>query len=287
MIQDFLSSWPLFHDIYLTGWLAAAALSLIGVPVVARSQIFAGAALSEASTLGIALAMWASALLGASAPAWMESDAFLSAVAVLLSVGASLLASGRAGPGRERREAMTAWIFLLGAAGSILIVSRSPHGLDEVQRLLSSSIIGATAADAWIFGGLFAAAAAALLLGRNTVLLWMVDPPMAAAAGVPVRALEFGFSVLLGLAVGLAIRASGMLYTFGALVLPALAARTVAREIRTMLVLTPTLALGCAVAGFVIANHLDFPPSQLTITLLCAAVPAGAVAARMRHRSPA
>jgi ABC-type Mn2+/Zn2+ transport system permease subunit len=280
MIPDFLHSWPLFHNTYLAGWLAAVALSLIGVLVVARSQIFVGAALSQASTLGIALAMWTGSLLGAAAPPWIDSDGFLSLVAVFFSIAAALLASGRAGGSRESRESLTGWIFLLGAAASILVVAKSPHGLDEVHRLLSSSLIGATTADVAIFAALAAATALALLACRRALLLWVIDAPTAAAAGVPTRLLEILFSTWLGLAVGLSIRSSGMLYTFGCLVLPALVARTLAREIRTMLLLAPILALGSSIAGFMVANEYDFPPAQFTITLLCALLPLGALVGR-------
>ena len=58
MIQDFASSWHLFHNSYLAGWLIGLLLALIGVLVVARNQIFIGVAVSQASTLGIALTMW-------------------------------------------------------------------------------------------------------------------------------------------------------------------------------------------------------------------------------------
>ena len=58
MIQDFAASWHLFHNSYLAGWLIGLLLALIGVLVVARNQIFIGVAVSQASTLGIALTMW-------------------------------------------------------------------------------------------------------------------------------------------------------------------------------------------------------------------------------------
>ena len=37
MIQSFLSSWTLFYQSYLTGWLVCLLLSIIGVLVVARA----------------------------------------------------------------------------------------------------------------------------------------------------------------------------------------------------------------------------------------------------------
>ena len=144
MIQEFVASWPLFHNTYLVGWLIGLLLALVGVLVVARDQIFIGAAVSQASTLGIALALGLGSWTATEALEWLHADAFLSAMAVVFSVLAALLTARGEAAAQESHEAVTGWVFLLSASGAILIVSHSPHGLDEIHRLLSSSIIGAT-----------------------------------------------------------------------------------------------------------------------------------------------
>ncbi|MGH7411665.1 MAG: metal ABC transporter permease [Candidatus Methylomirabilis sp.] len=268
MIENFISSWALFHNTYLAGWLIGLLLSLIGVLVVARDQIFIGAAVSQASTLGIALAMWIGAWAGAGLRLWFRSDEFLSIMAVAFSVIAALI-TARGGEGsRESHEAITGWVFLASASLSILIVSRSPHGLEEIHRLLSSSIIGATRADVWTFGLLAGAAALSLCAGLRRILLFAMDPVMAAAVGMRITRWGALTSAGLGLAVGLSIRSSGMLYTFGCLVLPALIAKHICREVRPMFLVAPIVAVGTGMAGFVLANHYDFPPAQMTIALL-------------------
>ena len=68
MFREFLDSWTLFHNSYLAGAAMAVLLAVTGVMVVARGQIFIGAAVSQASTLGIAVVLW---LSGISA-AWHE-----------------------------------------------------------------------------------------------------------------------------------------------------------------------------------------------------------------------
>jgi len=68
--------------------------------------------------------------------------------------------------------------------------------------------------------------------------------------------------------IGLAMRVSGMLYTFGLLVLPALVAKNVCREVRTLFFISPIIALSVGSIGFVLANHYDFPPAQMTVALL-------------------
>jgi zinc/manganese transport system permease protein len=285
MIENFISSWALFHNTYLAGWLIGLLLSLVGVLVVARDQIFIGAAVSQASTLGIALAMWIGAWAGADLRLWFHSDGFLSIMAVAFSVIAALItARGGEGTG-ESHEAITGWVFLGSASLSILIVSRSPHGLEEIHRLLSSSIIGATRVDVWTFGILAGLAALALCALHRRVLLFAMDPVMGAAVGMRIARWGALTSAALGLAVGLSIRSSGMLYTFGCLVLPALAAKHVCREVRPMFLVAPVVAVGTGAVAFVIANHYDYPPAQMTVALLSLLVTLTWLARRLRHGS--
>jgi ABC-type Mn2+/Zn2+ transport system permease subunit len=269
MIESFLSSWSLFQNAYLVGWLIAVLLSLVGVLVVARDQIFIGAAVSQASTLGIALAMWLASWARAPGLDWLHSDAFLASLAVVFSVVAALLTARGGEAGKESREAITGWVYLVSASLSILVVSHSPHGLEEVHRLLSSSIIGATASDVWTFALLAAVTAVVLALTQQRLLLFAIDPAMAAAVGMRVRPWAVISSAWLGLVVGFSIRSSGMLYTFGCLVLPALVAKNICREVRPMFLVAPVVAAGTAAVGFVLANHYDDPPAQMTVALLC------------------
>jgi ABC-type Mn2+/Zn2+ transport system permease subunit len=279
VITEFLVSWPLFRNAYMAGWLIGVLLALIGVLVVARDQIFIGAAVSQASTLGAALALRA-ADLAAGTASWLAGDAFLSFLAVLSSVVAALVTARGATAGRESHEARTGWVFLLSASVAILLVAHSPHGLQEVQRLLSSSIIGATTLDLWLLGGLLAIAVPALVLAHRHLLLLAMDAEMAAAVGLRVERWSAAIALALGLAVGLSMHCAGLLYTFGCLVLPPLIARNVLREVRPMFVVAPLVALATAAVGFVLANYYDYPPAQMTVAILCALL----AASRLRWR---
>jgi ABC-type Mn2+/Zn2+ transport system permease subunit len=268
VIESFLASWDLFHQTYLAGWLIALLLSLVGVFVVARDQIFIGIAVSQASTLGIALGMGVGSWLDVHHVAWLGSDGFLSSMAVLFAIFAALLTARRSEAGGESHEAITGWVFLISASLSILFVAHSPHGLDEIQRLLSSSLIGATNGDVWTLVGLTLGTILALVLTNRRLLLFAMDPPMAAAVGMRVTWWAAGAAIWLGLVIGLAMRVSGLLYTFGLLVLPALVAKNVCREIRTLFFISPLVAVSVGTIGFVLANHYDFPPAQMTVALL-------------------
>jgi len=269
MIQSFVASWGLFYQSYLAGWLSILLLSLVGVSVVARDQIFIGAAISQASTLGIAVAMGATVLFPEDRFPWLHSMVFPSAMAVIFSVIASSITSHGGGSGRESREAITGWVFLISSTLSILLVSHSPHGLEEVHRLLSSSLIGATATDVLVFSILTVITVVLIAVFYRKIVLFALDSSMAMDIGMKMKFWNMITSAWLGLAIGLSIRASGMLYTFGCLVLPALIAKNLCREIRFMFLVAPVVALGTGAIGFLLANHYDYPPGQMTVALFC------------------
>ncbi len=283
MIQNFLSSWDLFHLSYLAGWLISFLLAMIGVLVVARDQIFIGAAVSQASTLGIALTMWATGVFALDQFPWFHSDISLSVMAVVFSVIAASMTGRGEETGGESHEAVTGWVFLVSASLSILIVSHSPHGLEEIHRLLSSSIIGATVTDVWIFSILSVLTVFLLIFFYRRILLFALDPSMARAIGMKITVWSLLTSAWLGLIIGLSIRSSGMLYTFGCLVLPALVAKNLCREVRGMFFVAPVVAVGNGIIGFMLANYYDYPPGQMIVALFCLELIVAWVSGRLRH----
>lgn len=270
MIESFFSSWPLFHNAYLAGWLIGVLLSLIGVLVVARDQIFIGAAVSQASMLGIAVGMWLGSWITLDEHSWWRSDVFHATTGGILAVLAALFTTrgGRAG-GQETHEAITGWVFLLSISLSVLIMSHSPHGLEEVNRLLSSTIIGATRTDVWIFTALTLATGVTLALCYRRILLLVMDPEMARAVGLRTDVWEGVMAVWLGIAVGFSLRVAGVVYTFAGLVLPALVAKNMCREVRSMFFFAPAVAAGTGMIAFILANHYDYPPGQMGAACLC------------------
>lgn len=269
MIDLFLASWDLFHNTYLAGWTIALLLSLMGVFVVARDQVFIGAAVSQASTFGVAVALWLGTFSSLHDLPWTEGHGFRLLFAVAFSLAATLVTSRAGRGGGESHEAITGWVFLASAGGATLLLAHSPHGLEEIHRLVASSLIGATVGDVVAFSVMVVLTAAALGRWHRPLLLVSVDPHMAAAVGLRPTFWNAVMAAWLGVTIGLAIHVSGMLYTFGCLVLPALAARSMAREVRQMLLLSPLIGLTAAFLGFVIANAYDYPPAQMTVVLLC------------------
>jgi zinc/manganese transport system permease protein len=282
MIADFLASWSLFGVTYAVGILAAAALAQVGLWVVARNQIFLGAAVAQASALGVALALSAAPLAGLAALGWLDSGALPLALAVLASVTTAWLVGRPRGARSESPEALNAFVFLVASSVPVLLLAHSPHGLEEIQRLLFSTLLTASPVDLALFAALATGGAILTVWAGDALLLLSVDPDSATAFGLNAPRWRAVSALWLGLAVGLAIRATGTLFAFGCLVLPALAAKGFCREVRTMAWLAPLIGAGAALVGFFAGHVFDVPPAHAAVALLAACVAASWLAAQAR-----
>jgi len=274
VIRDFVDSWTLFGTTYAAGLLAAIALSQVGIWVVARNQIFLGAAVAQASTLGIAVGLRAAGLAHVAALGWLASDALPLSLAVAASVATAWIVSRPRGAQSESAETLNGFVFLLSSSVPVLLLAHSPHGLEEIQRLMFSTLLTASGLDLALFAVLAAAGAGLTARAGDSLLLFSVDPESASAFGLRAGVWRALTALWLGLAVGLAIRSAGTLFAFGCLVLPALAAKGLCREVRVMVWVAPVLGASAALAGFFVGHTLDVPPAHAAVALLSAGVAA-------------
>lgn len=254
MLTDFLQSWSMFQDSYLAALLCGGLLSVLGVLVVGRDEVFLAAAVAQASVLGVALSL----TLG-----W-ENPAVL---AVVFSVVAALAAGGRGRRGGTSREEITAWTFLIATSLAVLLLSRSPVGMKNVQSVLTSTILGASQMEVLLFAALTVTTLGLVWMNAQRLTLLIIDPVMAAAVGLSVGAWSIGLSASLGLVTGLAIRSTGLLFAFGCLVLPALIAKNLCRRVQPMFLVAPVVGIAGVLLGLMLAHRFDFPPGQLIVAL--------------------
>ncbi|MFO1052527.1 MAG: iron chelate uptake ABC transporter family permease subunit [Planctomycetota bacterium] len=271
--DDFVASFALFGQSYLTGLGAAMLLALVGVFALARRQSFLGVVVAQASTLGIAVVL----ALGTAFAEHHDLHGTPLAAGILFAVVTALLAGRRAAGATD--EAVGVWVYVTASALAVLLLAHGPHGLEEIQRLTFSTLIGADEHDLIQIGVLLAAALALTLGFGRSSLLCAVDPAFAGAIGLRVGLRNAVLSVALGLCIAVAIHTTGTLFSIASLTLPPLAARRLARTMLGTLALAPLLA-GCAtLVGFVLANGYDYPLGQVAAAVealvVACAVPLG------------
>jgi len=258
MMEELSAAWSLFAAAWISTWLLAPLLALVGVAVVARGAMFQGVATAQAATAAVA-----GMLVLAQVVPWCGSPWAVAGAALLIAVVASVIATMG-----HSSEAANGWLFLAAGATTPLLLVHSPHGLAEVQHLVTSSLVGATAGDAWVFAGLFAALVVVLLRVGPRVRLVLIDREAAADLGMHVVRWQIVIGIAVGVVIGLGLRVAGLLFVTGCLLLPALTAAQVCRTTAAVAWCAPLLALSAACFGTLLAHLFDLPLGQVVVALL-------------------
>ena len=279
MLQRFIDSWELFGSSWLYGWAAGLLLALLGTTFASRNRIFLGAAASQCSVLGIALGLVLAESLHWEAG--LGQELLLKALAGLGALVAVAIAGGSNRP-QEAREGRSALLFLGAGALAMLVVSGSPFGMREVERVLHSSFLGANEGDLALVGAGLALTALLFATMHRPLRLLTIDPESAKAQWSGARWLELALRIWTGLWLGLVIQGAGAAFGFAMLVLPTLTAQRLVRSLAGLFVLAPALALVIGVPAFVAAHEWDWPPAQVQIVGLAAVMGLGYLLPRPR-----
>jgi zinc/manganese transport system permease protein len=255
---------------FQAGTIVAVVAGLIGVFVVLRGSSFAAHALSH---IGFA---------GATGAVVLGISPIFGLLAFTVGSGTVIGALGDRLRGRDVTIGIVlAWTLGLG----VLFISLYTGYATEAYALLFGEILGISARDVFVtlVGGLVTLA---LLIGLYRPLLFAsVDEDLAAARGVPVRALSIAFMAVLALAVTEAVQVVGVLLIFALVVTPAaIAVRLTSRPGRALL-LSALLALAFTWAGLTLAYFSPHPVSFFITSLAFATYLAvrlgGSLAARV------
>jgi manganese/iron transport system permease protein len=208
------------------------------------------------------LAFFTHATGSATFPGLVVADAsgvspLIAGVAVALGYAGGVERAGRAG--REPSEA-TALLLVAALAGGVVLASDVFESGAAVDRLLFGTLLGLETADLALSAATVAlVVVASMALGRTWAAI-AFDPDGAPALGLPAARADFLLLALVAVAVVAAIPAVGALLVAAIYVLPAAAARLVARSIPALLAWSLTFALAEGLLGLYAAYWLDLPP---------------------------
>ncbi|MGG2464788.1 metal ABC transporter permease [Streptomyces sp. RGM 3693] len=268
---------PFFQHALLAGTAIAVASGLVGYFLVLRAQVFTGDALSHVAFTGAmaALAFGYDLRLGL----------FAATIAVALLFGAL---------GRTARAddvvigSVFSWILGLGAFFTTLYTtSRSTTNGNAGVSVLFGSIFGISAGSAVTAALVAAGICLTVLLIARPLLFATLDEAVAAARGVPVRLLGFGFLAVAGISAAEAAQAVGSLLLLGLLAAPAGAATRLTDRPYRALALSAALAVLEIWAGLFAAHAFpEIPPSFAIMAAATAVYVATFLIRRPATRTP-
>jgi zinc/manganese transport system permease protein len=243
---------PFVHTALWAGAVAAVVSGAIGVFVVGRGMSFAVHAISELGFTGAAGAL----LIGI--------DPVLGILGGSLLVGLVLgLLSLRS---RERDSAIGA-VLAFGLGLGVLFLSLNQAYATEAISLLFGGILEVSDAQLRNLVIVGAVVLLGLALLYRPLLFSSVDPDIAAARGVPVRALSVAIFLLLALTTAEAIQVVGVLFVLTLVITPAAAAQRLTGRPALALLLSVGIALVSTEGGILLSLAKSWPSSFFIATI--------------------
>ena len=245
---------PFLMRALLAGLGLAVVAAPLGCFVVWRRMAYYGETVAQAGLIGVALGLA------------LSLDLTASVLIVTLAVSALLLLLGR--------QQVVPFDSLLGllahAALAIGVIAASLVGGVDLLGFLFGDILAIVDSDLyWIyFGG--AAALALLLYVWRPLLSLSVHEDLAAAEGVPTERAKMLFVLVMALVVAIAIKIVGVLLTIAFLIMPAAAARPLARTPEQMVVIAAVFGMLAVAAGLYLSVALDTQGGPSIVLVLVA-----------------
>lgn len=252
----------------------------LGLHVLAREVVFVDIALAQIAALGATAAFLAG----------LDLDSRLSYGFALGAtiLGALVLALTRSRERHVSQEAIIGVVYAVSAAASVLLVANAPHGAEYLRGMLVGNILTVGGRDVLGVAVLYAGVGVVHWVCRTPFFLISNDPEQAWREGWHVRAWDFLFYASFGVVVTSSVRIAGVLLVFSYLIVPALAAITVARTTRVRLLIAWAFGAAVSVLGVGASAALDLPTGAAVVCAFgVSLLAAGGARALVRRRAPA
>ncbi len=243
---------PLVTNSLIAGALLALIGGLVGVFVMNRELSFAVHGIAELSFAGAAIAL----LIG-------FDVVFGSIFGSLIAAGIIAFLGDRA----KDRNSIVAVLMPFGLGLGILALSLYPGRAANKFGLLTGQIVAVDDPKLLSMVGIAILVVVSMLLIWRPLSFASLDPEVAMARGVPVKALGIGFVMLLGLAVAAAVQVVGALLVLALLVTPAAAALRLSSSQLWVPVLSVGFAAISMLGGIFLALGSTLPISPYVTTI--------------------
>ena len=252
-----MDPWLILLPAFIMSALMILSHTYLGLHVLARGIIFVDLALAQVAALGMSLAF----LMGED-PHGLSAQLY--AFAATLTV-AFAFAGLRRVSGKTTREIIIGCVYVVATALSIVILSRSSQGMEELKSLFNGNILWVRWQDIAVVAGVTALLALLHLVYRKRFYALSFAAQDIGRAGF---LWEFLFFASFAVVITLAVNIAGVLLVFAFLIIPAFSASLVVRSLAGRLLLGWGLGLLGAVAGLWLSFVADLPVGATVVSVI-------------------
>ncbi len=217
-----------------------------GIHILQRGIIFVDLALAQFIGIGIALSF----LLG-------EEHGTMLALAFAM-LGAFILSLSKRVARLVNSEAFIGVLYIFSVSAAILILDRSPHGLEEFKTILNGNIIWVTPHEIFSTFLVYGAVGMLHFVLRKRFLALTYE-------GKGTVSLEFLFFASFAVVLVKSVRMAGILQVFSFLVIPALIGRLYTLKPFRILMIGWSVGVLITIAGIAISFKLDAPTAPVIV----------------------
>jgi zinc transport system permease protein len=260
--QLFLQSSDLWGGAVIAGVVAGAVCGFIGIYVILHRIVFVSAAMSEVSSLGVMIAYLLAQQQAVETSQHTEDVLPLTFAAIFTGVFAAFMAghaSSRIGDRSKSAESFIGAVYLLSAAGLLLVGDRVTQGAHDVANVLFGNAVVVDNPHLILLLAVCVPIFIVHVWLRKDILFVSFDPAMARTLGYPVGALRVFLLVSLGIVISIGTRTIGALPVFSFSVLPPMACLALFQDLRYSFWASALVGALSAFLGYLASFLFSFP----------------------------
>lgn len=247
---------PFFARALAAGIGLAIMAAPLGCFVVWRRMAYFGETIAQASLIGIALGLA------------LQADLTVAVLLTTLAIAGLLI-------GLQRQnivpvDSLLGTLHYVALALGIIATARLVGPSVDVMGYLFGDVLAVSETDLIVqYCGIVVVLGALSRLWQPLLRI-SIHPELAAAEGVPVDRVRIAFTLLLSIAIALAIKAVGALLAIAFLIIPAVAARPLSATPERMALVATVIGAASVVAGLLLSARYDVPSGPAIVVVMAA-----------------
>ena len=186
--------------------------------------------------------------------------------------GAVLLAYGRLPGQRIPHEAIIGVVYVVAAAATVLLLSKSPHGHEQMEEMLTGKLLFVDRDEVLHTAALYAVLGLLHVFFFRPFLAISISEEDAEASGMRVRLWDCLFYAMFALMVTRSVAIGGVLVVFSLLIIPAACAAAFVDGFKSRMLLAWLISTVVIVIGLAISALADLPSGSTLVATFGAAL---------------
>lgn len=223
----------------------------LGIHIIEREVIFVDLALAQIAALGAVFAI----LFG-----FPLHSTYAYFVSLLFTfIGATIFSLTRMKDKRVPQEAIIGIVYVVAAAGAILVLERIPQEAEHIKYMLVGNILFVNWNEILKIFLLYSVIGIFHYIFRDRFILISTDVELAEKKGIRIKLWDFLFYATFGFVVTSSVEIAGVLLVFSYLIIPAVCSVLLAKSLSKRLTIGWVLGTIGSILGLYFSAKLDLP----------------------------